>query len=112
MFASMALEDVRRLVARVGRALGIAAALGGVFATTNAHAKTLYFPHRDGQFLYRFQHNGGAAVVPDGVDAKQPLPLVVFLHGTNPTGEPHMWLGGGGKDLRPLVKRLIESGSV
>ncbi|HXK16941.1 MAG TPA: hypothetical protein VNG33_04035, partial [Polyangiaceae bacterium] len=77
-----------------------------------AQAKTLYFPHQDARFLYRFQRNGGAAVVPEGSSPEQPLPLVVFLHGTNASSEPHMWLGGGGKDLRPLVKRLIDSGEV
>jgi hypothetical protein len=33
------------------------------------------------------------------------------LHGTNPAGELHFGLGGGGHDLRPLADRLIESGA-
>jgi len=99
---------------RLARALGVltgALALGGA---APADAKTLYFPHQDGRFLYRFQRNGGAAVVPETASATptEALPLVVFLHGTNPTSEPHMWLGGTGRDLRPLVKRLIDSGEV
>jgi hypothetical protein len=77
-----------------------------------AEAKTLYFQHEDGRFLYRYQRNGGAATVPDDATPERRLPLVVFLHGTNSTSETHMWLGGGGKDLRPLVKRLIDSGQV
>jgi hypothetical protein len=96
----------RRAVASV---CGILATLAG---PAGLPAKTLYFPHQDARFLYRFQHDGGAAVVPEGVTSDQPLPLVVFLHGTNPSGDPHMWLGGGGRDLRPLVKRMIESGQV
>ncbi|HVY30196.1 MAG TPA: hypothetical protein VHB79_26750 [Polyangiaceae bacterium] len=86
---------------------GLAALLGGALA----EAKTLYFPHQDTHFLYRFQRNGGAAVLPEQ-QTDEPLPLVVFLHGTNPTSEPHMWLGGGGRDLRPMIKRLIGSGQV
>lgn len=52
--------------------------------------------------------------MPDGGNGaeSEPLPVVVFLHGTNPSSEPHMWLGGGGRDLRPLVKRLIDAGQV
>lgn len=88
---------------------GVATLIAGAAA---AEAKTVYFPHNDTHFLYRFQRNGGAAVVPEQAPADQALPLVVFLHGTNPTSEPHMWLGGGGRDLRPMVKRLIESGQV
>ena len=99
-------------IRRLGRALGLLAGAVGLLASAPAAAKTLYFPHDDAHFLYRFQHNGGAAVLPEGAAAEEPLPVVVFLHGTNPTSEPHMWLGGGGKDLRPLVKRLIEAGQV
>ncbi len=75
-------------------------------------AKTLYFPHRDAEFLHRFQHNGGAALVPEASQPGEALPVVVFLHGTNPASETHVWFGGGGKDLRPLAKRLIASGQV
>jgi hypothetical protein len=87
------------------------AALGLAWSAP-AEAKTLYFPHQDARFLYRFQRNGGAAVLPESASTETPLPLVVFLHGTNPSSEPHMWLGGGGRDLRPLIKRLIDSGQV
>jgi hypothetical protein len=97
---------------RLGRALGVLAGALGLAWAAPAEAKTLYFPHQDARFLYRFQRNGGAAVLPESASAREPLPLVVFLHGTNATSELHMWLGGGGKDLRPLVKRLIDSGQV
>lgn len=97
---------------RLGRVLGALSICCGAFGVRPAEAATVYFPHRDEQFLYRHQHNGGAAALPDRATPEQPLPLVVFLHGTNPSAEPHVWLGGGGKDLRPLARRLIESGRV
>lgn len=99
-------------VRRLTRALGLLAGAATVAWAPPASAKTLYFPHQDARFLYRFQHNGGAAVVPESASPTEAVPLVVFLHGTNPSSEPHMWLGGGGKDLRPLVKRLIDGGQV
>jgi hypothetical protein len=94
---------------RFARALGV---LAGLSVAAPASAKTLYFPHQDGRFLHQYQKNGGAALVPEKVEAGQALPLVVFLHGTNPTSAPHLWFGGGGKDLRPLAQRLMDSGSV
>ncbi|RYZ04023.1 MAG: hypothetical protein EOO73_25560 [Myxococcales bacterium] len=100
-------------LSRFRRCLAVLAGLGASWGAAPAHAKTLYFPHQDATFLHRFQRNGGAAVVPEEPQPEGAgLPLVVFLHGTNPTSEPHMWLGGGGRDLRPLAKRLIDSGEV
>ena len=86
---------------RLGRALGLLVGALGLAWSAPAAAKTLYFPHQDARFLYRFQRNGGAAVLPESASAETPLPLVVFLHGTNPTSDLHMWLGGTGRDLRP-----------
>jgi len=97
---------------RLGRAGGLLAGLVSLAWSSVVEAKTLYFPHQDARFLYRFQRNGGAAVLPEKAEASEALPLVVFLHGTNPTSETHMWFGGGGRDLRPLIKRLIDSGQV
>jgi hypothetical protein len=88
------------------------AALVAVSFSATAEAKTLYFQHDDARLMHRFQRKGGAALVPESVSPEQKLPLVVFLHGTNPTSEPHLWMGGGGKDLRPLARRLIDSGKV
>ncbi len=97
---------------RKARAWGVLAGLLGAAWSPAADAKTLYFPHQDARFLHSYQRNGGAAVVPEQASAEaKPLPLVVFLHGTNPSSETHMWLGGG-RDLRPLAKRLIDSGQV
>jgi hypothetical protein len=100
------------LLRRVMGLGGIAALLACLLESSAVEAKTLYFPHQDTRFLYRFQKNGGAAMLPEGVSTNEPLPLVVFLHGTNSTSEPHLWLGGGGKDLRPLVQSWIDSGQV
>lgn len=98
---------------RVRRGVGALVALGGTLLAAPADGKTLYFPHQDDKFLYRFQRNGGAADVPVQAEGSTvALPLVVFLHGTNPSSEPHLWLGGGGRDLRPLAQRLMQSGQV
>jgi hypothetical protein len=98
--------------ARLLRSVSAWAGALAVSSTALAETKTVYFPHNDAHFLYGFQHNGGAALVPERASDAEPLPLVVFLHGTNPNAEPHLWFGGGGKDLRPLAKRLIEGGQV
>lgn len=100
-----------RSTALRSRLLGVLAGVASLCGVAAAEAKTLYFPHNDATFLHRFQRNGGAAVLPDRVETDQPLPVVVFLHGTNPTSELHMWLGGG-RDLRPMIKRLIDNGQV
>ena len=112
MFDAMSRAWFASSLARWARGVSALVGLCGLAWSGRAEAKTLYFPHQDARFLYRFQRNGGAAVVPDQARSQEPLPVVVFLHGTNSTSEPHMWLGGGGKDLRPLVKRLIDSGQV
>ena len=112
MFVAMRCTGLASRLARLARRVGLLAGLVALSSPAEATAETLYFPHQDGRFLHRFQRNGGAAVVPERESSEQPLPIVVFLHGTNSTSEPHLWLGGGGKDLRPLVKRLIDSGQV
>jgi hypothetical protein len=112
MFGRMSEARFAAPLRRLTCALSLVAGALGLLRSAPAEAKTLYFPHQDARFLYRFQRNGGAAVVPEGASPEQPLPLVVFLHGTNTSSETHMWLGGGGKDLRPLVKRLIDGGQV
>lgn len=109
MFVGMSLG---RLTAVARRALGALAALLALAWPSLAPAKTLYFPHRDAELLQRFQRNGGAALVPESVPAGASLPVVVFLHGTNPASRAHLWFGGGGRDLRPLAEALIESGQV
>jgi hypothetical protein len=112
MFVAMFGARFTSSLGRLARSIGAGAACVTALWAASADAKTLYFPHQDARFLHRFQRNGGAAVLPEDISASEPLPVVVFLHGTNPTSETHMWLGGGGRDLRPLVKRLIDSGQV
>jgi hypothetical protein len=112
MFDAMSEGSFSSRLRWLRRGLAILMGLATLAGAAPSEAKTLYFPHQDARFLYRFQHNGGAAVVPESASPTEALPLVVFLHGTNPYSEPHMWLGGGGKDLRPLVKRLIDGGQV
>ena len=99
MFMAMPALRPTPLLRRLARLGGVAALLASVFGASSADAKTVYFPHQDSRFLYAFQKNGGAAVVPEGVSSEQPLPLVVFLHGTNSTAETHVWLGGGGAQV-------------
>jgi hypothetical protein len=81
-------------------------------SSQGAAAETRYFRHADERYLYTHQHNGAAALLPENVALDAAVPLVIFLHGTNTTGEPHLWLGGGGRDLRPLVSGLIKEGKV
>jgi pimeloyl-ACP methyl ester carboxylesterase len=77
-----------------------------------AVAQTRYFDHQDRQYLYEGQHRGGAAFLPEIASPDTAVPLVVFLHGTNSSSQLHLWLGGGGRDLRPLVDRLIGASQV
>jgi len=101
------------LVRRRGTRLALRLALSGVgLLPSVAAAETIHFPHQDARFLYPYQRNGGAALVPDDATAEESLPLVVFLHGTNPTPELHLWFGGGGRDLRPLARQLVRSKEV
>jgi len=87
--------------------LGVSIALAAPIAhSAPASSATVYFAHNDAQYLAENQREGGAALFPRGVD-DEALPLIVFLHGTNPGGDLHLWLGGGGHDLRPLARRLF-----
>jgi hypothetical protein len=71
--------------------------------------QTRYFAYEDERYLYRDQRQSGAALLPD---AAEPVPLLVLLHGVNSGGDTHLWLGGGGRDLRPLALALMQSGEV
>ena len=76
-------------------------------------AETRHFPHADKRYLRDHQHDGGALLLPAGIAPDAPMPLVVFLHGTNSAGELHLWLGGGGNyDLRTLARRLMDDDEV
>lgn len=87
-------------------------AVVGLVTPRVAAAETRYFPHADERYLFAHQHNGAAALLPEDVPSGTAVPLVIFLHGTNSSGEPHLWLGGGGRDLRPIALRLMKERKV
>jgi hypothetical protein len=93
------------------RWLGVLLAWGLALSSLRARASTIYFSYADAQYLRPSQQRGGAALLPDE-PSSAPLPVVVFLHGTNPSGALHLWLGGGGRDLRPLAQRLMSDEQV
>lgn len=76
-----------------------------------AAGSTLYFDHDSATLLEKGEQLGAAIYVPSDVDTPTALPLVVFLHGTNPTGALHLWLGGGpAPDLRDVVDGWTDPG--
>ena len=77
----------------------------------SASLDTVYFQHEDERYLYPSQHHGGAALVSPGTRGRH-LPLLVFLHGTNPARALHFWMGGGGRDLRPVAAAMFASKQV
>jgi len=85
-------------------------ALAECAAGSAARTETRYFSFQDHRYLYRDERQSGAALMPEM--APTSVPLVVFLHGVNPTADLHLWLGGGGRDLRPLAAALMQSGEV
>ena len=71
---------------------------------------TVHFPFDDDRYLRADQHDGGTAYVPDSASAEDgAVPIVVFLHGINPSGELHVWMEGD-HDLRPVVDTLTAGG--
>jgi pimeloyl-ACP methyl ester carboxylesterase len=90
----------------------LVSAVVGLVAPQVAAAETRYFPHADERYLFAHQHNGAAALLPEDVTPGTEVPLVVFLHGTNSSGDPHLWLGGGSRDLRPVALRLMKERKV
>jgi hypothetical protein len=83
-----------------------------LWASHASAGETIYFAHDDGRYLTEEQHDGGAAFIPAAARRGGTVPLVVFLHGTNPRGVPHLWLGGLGRDLRPTVESLSRDPNV
>ncbi|WP_437675437.1 hypothetical protein [Sorangium sp. So ce131] len=46
-------------------------------------------------------------------DPARPLPVLVFLHGTNTAQIKHRWMGGGQEgDVRQIAAQLMESGQI
>src|SRR5205814_1306805 len=62
------------------------------------------------RYLVAGQRGGGMVYLTDGIGTGQEAPLLVFLHGLNPTRVLHTWLNGEPGDLRPFVNGLARSG--
>lgn len=71
--------------------------------------ETVLYGFEDEARLMPWQKRGAAAFVPPAVGTSQAVPLLVFLHGTNPDATLHLWMGGGGKDLRPTLREAAAS---
>jgi hypothetical protein len=66
------------------------------------------FPFRDAEYLAADQSKGGLAYVPSEVGRGEEVPLVVFLHGVNPTSVVHSWVGGAATpDLTAFAESLV-----
>lgn len=88
---------------------GAARADDGSIREPGSAGNTVTFPYRQRQLLYSRDSAGGLAYVPRGAPADAPLPLVVFLHGMNPSGVVHMWFGPPYGDLRGVVDELVST---
>lgn len=87
--------------------LTIAAALLPAHAeTTRRGAPDVELEFEDARLLTPGQTKGGVVHVAGSPRANASLPLVVFLHGLNFTGQKHLWMGGGRADLRISADRV------
>lgn len=73
---------------------------------------TRTFPYRQRRYLFSRDGRGGLAYVTSGARHGEVLPVVVFLHGMNPDGHVHPWLGATHRDLRGVVEPLVKAGRV
>jgi hypothetical protein len=83
-----------------------------LFASPSHAGKSFDFAFHDDEFLLPRQHGGGRAYVPKQVNADEPVPIVVFLHGVNRFNQLHMWLGRGPDDLRARLDTWIARGDL
>jgi hypothetical protein len=90
--------------------VSLALSLASLSSTVQA-ATSVDFPFDDERYLLFAQQDGGRAFVPEGVVADQPVPLVIFLHGTNDMGPLHRWMAEP-NDLRPVVQKWVRDGAV
>ena len=97
----LALQPVVKTKQR-GLAAVVAAALLSIPLPATAAPKTVTFPFEDARLLKEGQHEGGMAVVPEGVD-RGAAPLIVFLHGKNGLGPLH----AEHAFVRSVVDRLV-----
>jgi hypothetical protein len=71
------------------------------------------FPFEDEVRLRQGEQESSLVYVPDAVPTGATVALVVFLHGINPNGPKHAFVGGSGeRDLRPVVRDLVRRGEV
>ena len=83
-----------------------------LFAPPSRAGRSFDFQFHDEEYLQPRQHFGGRAYVPKQVNADEPVPLVVFLHGVNRLNRLHMWLGPGPADLRTRLENAIRRGDL
>ena len=103
----------RSAVARTDSALLVSIVLSTLlFASPSRAGKSFDFAFHDEELLFSGQHRGGRAYVPKQVNADEPVPLVVFLHGVNRNNQIHMWLGQGPDDLRARLDGWIKRGDL
>src|SRR3954470_8112776 len=80
-------------------------------ASSAAGREIVSFPFRDAEYLLADQSKGGLAYVPGEVGRGEEVPLVVFLHGVNPTSVVHSWVGGAATpDLTAFAESLVSHG--
>ena len=105
------LRRLRRRIRSSTPAPAVLLTLLAVSAGASA-GQTRFFAHDDERYLQSWQKQGGAAFIPSGVPNDRPVPVVVFLHGTNARGKLHLWFRPRSRDVRPLVETLLAGGEV
>jgi hypothetical protein len=94
-------------------ALVVSIVLSTSLLASPSHAgRSFDFEFHDDEYLNNGQHGGGRAYVSKLVNADEPVPLVVFLHGVNRRNQLHMWLGPGPDDLRARLEHSIKRGEL
>jgi hypothetical protein len=97
------MRSLRRLLGPVLAALSVMGAALPARAGT-----TIDFDFKDRRYILPWQKHGGRVYVPDRVGTA-PVPLIVFLHGTNNKERSlHPWMNDGENDLRPMLDDLID----
>ena len=80
------------------------AAAPSVNVAIAARGELAPFPFHDAEYLNADQANSGMAFIPSEVPQGETVPLVVFLHGVNPTAELHL------PDLTAFTSSIILRG--
>lgn len=96
------------MLRRVCLAMSIALSGALLGSPAVAASTTTTFPFEDGRYLRSTDRDGGLVHAPS---SKDPLPLLVFLHGVNEAGPLHFGLGGGPFDLRSVADDLLSKGA-